>query len=86
MSWMKDNFHWKALLEVKPTIGENKSVVQNIREEVVSAGMRISQTRVVQNMPLLCGSDRNAPSSFLSARIFKIVHFLETVKYVKPPV
>ena len=65
MPSMNDNFHGKSFLEIKPTIGENKSVVRNIKEEVVSAGIRISHTRFEQNMPLLCGSERNAPSSFI---------------------
>ena len=78
---MNDNFHRKAFLEIKPTIGENKSVVRNTSEEVVSAGMRISHTRVVQ----ICRCFVVLNETRL-VRSFKVVHFLETVKYVKPPV
>ena len=38
------------LLEIKPTIGEHQSVVQNIRKEVVLARLRLGHTRVTHSV------------------------------------
>ena len=43
-SW--NNSIGNKLLDIKPTIGEYQSVVQNIRKEVVLARLRIGHTRV----------------------------------------
>ena len=47
-SW--NNSIGNKLLEIKPTIGEHQSVVQNIqKEEVVSARLHLGHTRVTHS-------------------------------------
>ena len=71
-SW--NNSIGNKLLEIKPTIGEHQSVVQNIRkEEVVSARLRLGHTRVTHSY-LLLGEEH--PQCVGCDAPFTVRHFL----------
>ena len=57
-SW--NNRIGNKLLEIKPTIGEHQSVVQNIRkEEVVLARLRLGHLRRITHSYLLLGEEQS---------------------------
>ena len=64
----------KFLLDIKPTIGEHKSVVRNIRrEDVVLAQIRLGHTRVTHSY-LLHGEEQ--PQCVGCDAPFTVRHFL----------
>ena len=71
-SW--NNSIGNELLDIKPTIGEYQSVVQNIKkEEVVLARLRLGHTRVTQSY-LLQGEEQ--PQCVGRDASFTVCHFL----------
>ena len=70
-SW--NNSIGDKLLEIKPIIGEHRSVVRNIRKEVVLAQLRLGHTRVTHSYLLLGGEH---PQCVGSDAPFTVRHFL----------
>ena len=71
-SW--NNSIGNTLLEIKPTIGELQSVVQNIRKvEVVLAGLRLGHTKITHSY-LLLGEEQ--PQCVGCDAPFTVRHFL----------
>ena len=70
-SW--NNSIWNKLLEIKPTIGEDQSVVRNIPNEVVLARVRLGHTRVT-HLYLLLGEEQ--PHCVDCDAPFTVRHFL----------
>ena len=70
-SW--NNSIGNKLLDIKPTIGEYQSVVQNIRKEVVLAGLGLGHTRVPHSY-LLQGEEQ--PQGVGCDAPFTVRHFL----------
>ena len=70
-SW--NNSIGNKLLDIKPTIGENQSVVQNIRKELVLARLSLGHTKVTHSH-LLQGEEQ--PQCVGCDAPFTVRHFL----------